>query len=153
MVGHGVWNPAVALDGAARGFDNGGNGYRNEKLIVRWKTCRGDRVGKNPSAMDKISQLLGRDVAKDEEEFSGLFIFEFDKEGRLGRHTIEHAQQGGNWEKMTRVVSVTDWLIGLAKGRGRAQEGLALGSVRVPVNVEDEAIETQRARRLRELGR
>ena len=155
MIGHGVWNPASALDGAARGFS--GSGYRNEKLIVRWQTCRSSRVSDDagaaarPSAVDKISEFLGRDVRDDKEEFTGLFIFEFDDQGRIGRHTIEHAQSGGNTEKMVRVVSVTDWLLGLAKGRrGNEVEGLALGYQKVPV--EDETVGTERARRLRDLG-
>lgn len=111
--------------------------FRNEKLIVRWKTC-GKTQGRGMGALyrgisgsgdqvDKITEFLGGDV-RDDEEFSGLFIFEFDEEGRIVTHTIEHAQEGGNWEKMTRVVSVTDWLIGLAKGKTKpADPGFALG--------------------------
>lgn len=77
--------------------------------------------------VDKITEFLGGDV-RDDEEFSGLFIFEFDEEGRIVEHTIEHAQEGRNFEKMTRVVSVTDWLLGLAKGKRVGEEaGLALG--------------------------
>lgn len=113
--------------------------YRQEKLIVRWKTCgktkgRGTGglyrgVGGSGDQVDKITEFLGGDVS-DDEEFSGLFIFEFDEEGRVVSHTIEHAEQGGNFERMTRVVSVTDWLIGLAKGRGMEGEpGYALGYI------------------------
>ena len=76
--------------------------------------------------MDKITEFLGRTSGEgkdgDDEEFSGLFIFEFDEEGRVVSHTIEHAQKSGNFERMTRVISVTDWLIGLAKGR-KLQQG------------------------------
>lgn len=82
--------------------------------------------GTNPQ-VDKITEFLGGD-AKDDGEFSGLFIFEFDEEGRIVEHTIEHAQENRNFEKMTRVVSVTDWLLGLAKGKRENEEaGLALG--------------------------
>lgn len=111
--------------------------YRNEKLIVRWRTC-GKTKGRGVGALyrgiygsgdqvDKITEFLGGDV-RDDEEFTGLFIFEFDEEGRIVEHTIEHAQEGRNFEKMTRVVSVTDWLIGLAKGKRWGEEhGFALG--------------------------
>ncbi len=110
--------------------------HRPEKLIVRWQTC-GKTKGKGMGALyrgisgseqvDKITEFLGGD-ARDDEEFCGLFVFEFDEEGRVVRHTIEHAEEGGNWDKMTRVISVTDWLLGKAKWR-RAEdvEGLALG--------------------------
>jgi len=104
--------------------------YRSEKLIVRWKTCGKTKIkGTGPlyrgisgsgDQVDKITEFLGGDVP-DDEEFSGLFIFEFDEDGRIVTHTIEHAQQGGSLEKMTRVVSVMDWLAGKAKWR-RAEE-------------------------------
>ncbi|KAI9699387.1 MAG: hypothetical protein M1836_002998 [Candelina mexicana] len=109
---------------------------RPEKLIVRWQTCgktRGKGMGafyrgiSGSEQVDKITEFLGGD-ARDDEEFCGLFIFEFDEEGRIVNHTIEHVDEGGNWDKMTRVISVTDWLLGKARWR-RAQdvEGLALG--------------------------
>ena len=46
--------------------------------------------------------------------FTGLFIFDFDKEGRILTHTIETAQQSGNWEKGVgaKFVGLTDWLLG-----------------------------------------
>jgi len=107
------------------------HGFRNEKLIVRWRTCgktRGRGMGAlyrgiygSGDQVDKITEFLGGD-ARDDEEFTGLFIFEFDDEGRIVTHTIEHVQQGGNMEKMTRVVSVTDWLIGMAKGKKREEQ-------------------------------
>lgn len=111
--------------------------YQNERLIVRWKTTgkrRGEGVGPlnrdkkgKGGQLDRITEFLGRD-ARDDEEFSGLFIFEFDSEGRISKHIIEHAQEGRNFEKMTRVVSVTDWLIGLAKGNlSEQQPSLVLG--------------------------
>lgn len=110
----------------------------DEKLVVRWKTC-GKSKGRGLDTLFK--GLYGRDGTQvsspqmpellDEEgdektEFSGLFVFEFDKEGRIVSHTIEHSQQGGNWEKMTRVATVTDWLLGRAKWRQKEPE-LALG--------------------------
>lgn len=116
---------------------NGGGsspGVAHEKLVVKWKTC-GKTKGKGVGALyrgisgseqvDKITEFLGGD-AKDDEEFIGLFIFEFDEEGRVITHTIEHAEESGNWDKMTRVISVTDWLLGKAWG-AKQPAGLALG--------------------------
>lgn len=72
--------------------------------------------------MDKITEWLGGGKGEDDsKEFTGLFIFEFDGEGRVVSHTIEHVQVGGNWEKGVgaRVVGLTDWLLGgLRNGRG-----------------------------------
>lgn len=63
-----------------------------------------------------LTEFLG---GKGEDEFTGLFIFDFDEEGRIVTHTIEHVQEGGNWEKGVgaRVVGLTDWLLGGLKGK------------------------------------
>lgn len=109
----------------------------DEKLVVRWKTCG---KGKGRGLDTLFRGLYGRDGTQvssaampevlsngdDKDEFSGLFIFEFDEEGRLASHTIEHAQQGGNYEKTTRVVNVTDWLLGRA-GWAKKEPEFALG--------------------------
>lgn len=106
---------------------------REEKLIVKWKTCgktehrdgtggiyRGVGIrAKDP--MDKIKNFIsgtrnGDTHDSEAEEFCGIFIFEFDEQGRIAKHTIEHTEQGGNWDK-TRVVSVTDWLLGTFSGK------------------------------------
>jgi hypothetical protein len=106
---------------------------REEKLIVKWKTCgktehrdgtggiyRGVGIrAKDP--MDKIKNFIsgakdGEAHEDEAEEFCGIFIFEFDEQGRIVKHTIEHTEQGGNWDK-TRVVSVTDWLLGTFSGK------------------------------------
>ena len=71
--------------------------------------------------VDKITEWLGGD-ARDDEEFCGLFIFEFDEEGRIITHTIEHVEEGTNWERTSRVVSVTDWLLGRMNGKKREPE-------------------------------
>ena len=109
----------------------------SERLIVRWKTS-GKTKGKGMGALyrgigaseqvDKITQWLGGD-ARDDEEFCGLFIFEFDEEGRILTHTIEHAEESGHWDRTSRVVSVTDWLLGRMNGRRRVPE-LALNYAR-----------------------
>jgi hypothetical protein len=121
---------------------NGGNAVaaamRHEKLIVRWKTC-GKAQGSESSGLyrgvsanehaDRVSDML-QTGSKEDEEFCGLFIFEFDGEGRIAKHTIEHVEEGGSWDKMTRVISVTDWLLGRAWRKKSDEEGtpgLALG--------------------------
>jgi len=65
------------------------------------------------------------DTPTSPKEFTGLFIFEFDREGRILHHTIEHMQQGGQWEKGVgaKVVGLTDWLLGGIKGGGTAGGG------------------------------
>ena len=72
--------------------------------------------------VDKITEWLGGGKGEnDSKEFCGLFIFEFDEEGRVVSHTIEHVQEGGNWERGVgaRVVGLTDWLLGgMKNGRG-----------------------------------
>ncbi len=108
---------------------------RPEQLIVRWRTI-GKTRGKGTGAfykgiggserVDKITEWLGGGKGEDDsKEFTGLFIFEFDEEGRVLSHTIEHLQEGGNWEKGmgARVVGLTDWLLGSLKKNGRGDEG------------------------------
>lgn len=67
-----------------------------------------------------LSTLLGGDspifkLGK-EEQFTGLFIFGFDEQGRVATHTIEHAEQGRGCDRTAKVVTLTDWLLGKAKG-------------------------------------
>lgn len=97
---------------------------RQEKLIVRWKTC--GKTGKkkdrqDSEAMEQITSIVFKPDQPDE-EFSGLFIFEFDEEGRILTHTIEHAQENNTWDRTAKVITVTDWLLGRAWGR-RDEEG------------------------------
>jgi len=105
---------------------------RAEQLIVRWRTI-GKTQGKGTGAfykgigakenVDKITEWLGGGKGEDDsKEFTGLFIFEFDDEGRVVSHTIEHVQEGGNWEQGVgaRVVGLTDWLLG---GMKNGREG------------------------------
>lgn len=106
---------------------------QDEKLIVKWKTCgktKGRGVGaifRGVSGIEQIADFLGG-AGKDDEEFQGLFIFEFDDEGRIVTHTIEHVEENGDWDK-TRFISVTDWLLGKAWGK-KEPSGLALGYCR-----------------------
>jgi len=110
-------------------YSSSSSGYRSEQLVVRWRTCgktKGKGTGPNYTGIgaseqvDKITEILGGSEQDDSKEFTGLFIFEFDEEGRIVSHTIEHVQEGGNWEKGVgaRVVGLTDWLLGGMKGKG-----------------------------------
>lgn len=106
----------------------------SERLIVRWKTC-GKTKGKGMGALyrgigaseqvDKITEWLGGDV-RDDEEFCGLFIFEFDEEGRILTHIIEHSEEAGSSDRASKVVTITDWLLGRAKGENGKIPDLAL---------------------------
>ncbi|CAG8976369.1 hypothetical protein HYALB_00006142 [Hymenoscyphus albidus] len=101
-----------------------------EQLIVRWRTIgktRGKGIGAfykgigPKDSVDKITYWLGGGKGEDDsKEFTGLFIFEFDEEGRVAKHTIEHVQEGGNWENGVgaKVVGLTDWLLGGMKKNG-----------------------------------
>jgi hypothetical protein len=105
--------------GSSSGTDRG-----HEKLIVRWKTCRkADKTQdrQDSEAMKKVASIVSKPDQPDE-EFAGLFIFEFDEGGRILTHTIEHADENRNYDRTAKVISVTDWLLGRAWGR-RDEEG------------------------------
>lgn len=78
--------------------------------------------------MDRIMDFVnGATKGKTEntpkpEEFCGIFVFEFDEKGRVVKHVIEHAEEGGDWDRMPRVVSVTDWLLGVFHGKKKEEE-------------------------------
>ncbi|KAL4928268.1 uncharacterized protein BDV17DRAFT_264598 [Aspergillus undulatus] len=67
-----------------------------------------------------LSVLLGGDAPifklSSEQQFTGLFIFSFDEEGRVLTQTIEHAEDASGWERTATFVTLTDWLIGKARG-------------------------------------
>ena len=105
-----------------------------EKLIVKWRTQgsgnekKAERlyrgVGKEEQ-MDRVSEVLGK--GKDGGAFTGLFIFEFDEEGRIGAHTIEHADEGTGLERVG-WVGLTDWLLSkVGKGKKVEEGGLVWG--------------------------
>jgi Mitochondrial protein up-regulated during meiosis len=103
-----------------------GIGYRSEQLVVRWRTIGKTRGRAGPGEQADKTTESGRSGGKggdDDKEFTGLFIFEFDEDGRILTHTIEHVQEGGNWEKGVgaRVVGLTDWLLGGLKGKGEGE--------------------------------
>lgn len=101
---------------------------RGEKLVVKWRTA-----GKNAGTTGSTLSAASPTSPDSSGEFTGLFLFEFDEHGRILTHTIEHVEEGGNYERMPRVISVTDWLLGKAWG-GRPYTdnvpGLALGYAR-----------------------
>lgn len=119
------------------------NGLGEEKLVVRWKTER-RRNGNSAASEDAthstavngngginrgLSALLGGDrplFNGSNSEFTGIFIFSFDKDGRIATHTIEHADENNGFDRMSKVVTLTDWLLGKARGR-REEEGLVPG--------------------------
>jgi hypothetical protein len=67
-----------------------------------------------------LSVLLGGEEPifklSKEEQFSGLFIFSFDEEGRILTHTIEHADEVDGCDRTSKFVTLTDWLLGKARG-------------------------------------
>lgn len=92
-----------------------------EKLIVRWRTH--DDRDHEKSGFYSQTAISGTSYTnsaqkqykdKNDKTFHGLFIFEFDDQGRIIKHTIEHVEEGRNLDHMTSVVSVTDWLLGHA---------------------------------------
>ncbi|KAK3986254.1 hypothetical protein QBC44DRAFT_333724 [Cladorrhinum sp. PSN332] len=102
----------------------GRKGAVGEQLVVRWRT-----VGKAQNGVKRLwfgeggdnkqNVVTGSSQAVGEgKEFTGLFMFDFDGEGRILSHTIEHVQEGGQWEGGigAKVVGLTDWLLGGIKG-------------------------------------
>lgn len=81
-----------------------------EQLVVRWCEKR------KPAAMSDGAKAgaSGSEGGEARKAFTGLFIFDFDQEGRILSHTIETAQGNGNWEKGVgaKFVGLTDWLLG-----------------------------------------
>lgn len=90
-----------------------------EQLIVRWRTTSGKSIGWRLPFRD----LFQASEEQTDKAFTGLFIFEFDSEGRILSHTIEHVQSGGEWQKGVgaKFVGLTDWLLGGMRG---GNEGL-----------------------------
>ncbi|KAI5456342.1 hypothetical protein BGZ63DRAFT_367106 [Mariannaea sp. PMI_226] len=87
-----------------------------EQLVVRWCEKRKELHPSDSGAVNAIARSLpfvGRGVDPNK-AFTGLFIFDFDTEGRILSHTIEQAQAGGDWEggMGAKFVGLTDWLLG-----------------------------------------
>lgn len=111
-----------------------------EKLVVRWKTEKknGNGASNNVAAQSSavagtgginrgLSTLLGGDKPifniNKGDEFSGIFVFSFDSKGRIATHTIEHADEDDGFDKTSKVVTLTEWLLGKARwGRANKEE-------------------------------
>ncbi|GAB0136076.1 hypothetical protein EsDP_00004393 [Epichloe bromicola] len=95
-------------------------GAMPEQLVVRW--CEERRLNGNLAEQGGIARALWRGRGVDPNKaFTGLFIFDFDAQGRVLTHTIEQAQEGGDWEKGmgAKFVGLTDWLLGGMKKGGQ----------------------------------
>ncbi|KAK2037102.1 hypothetical protein LZ31DRAFT_535518 [Colletotrichum somersetense] len=81
-----------------------------EQLVVRWCAAPGKKNGGEAAAT----------AGSGEKGFTGLFVFQFDAEGRILSHTIETVQEGGDWERGVgaKVVGLTDWLLGGMRRQG-----------------------------------
>ncbi|TQN72556.1 hypothetical protein CSHISOI_02924 [Colletotrichum shisoi] len=102
-----------------------------EQLVVRWcapgkknggaghasGSGSGSGSALSPSTESGLRTAEGGDNA-----FTGLFVFQFDAEGRILSHTIETVQEGGDWEKGVgaKVVGLTDWLLGGMRRQGES---------------------------------
>jgi len=118
-------------------------GAIEDQLVVRWRTIGGssrslgallfqgregaagnggvgDDDGSGPMVPGRGEKIGSAQRPGEGKEFTGLFIFEFDREGRILSHTIEHVEEGGQWERGVgaKVVGLTDWLLGGFKGNG-----------------------------------
>ena len=113
------------------------NDAGEEKLVIRWQTAAAEGNSStsksipsgarsaSTSTNPNLTTLLGGANAafsKNGKPFSGLFIFTFDSAGRIASHTIEHADEDSGYDRTSKVVTLTDWLLGKAKGR-KAEEG------------------------------
>jgi Mitochondrial protein up-regulated during meiosis len=120
---------------------DGSNVLSEEKLVVRWKTekrkngqaatdaARSTSVNDNGGINRGLSALLGGDrplFQLSDSEFTGLFIFSFDNDGRILTHTIEHADENNGFDRTSKMVTLTDWLLGKARGR-QEEEALVPG--------------------------
>ncbi|KAI0907654.1 hypothetical protein F4823DRAFT_544369 [Ustulina deusta] len=110
-------------------------GAYGEQLVVKWRTASSPSserdVDSRASLMEQGEQKLdahlrGSQTPGKKKPFTGLFVFEFDKDCRIISHTIEHVDEHGEWDKCVgaRVVGLTDWLLGGIKGRSENGGGL-----------------------------
>ncbi|KAI1754769.1 hypothetical protein F4782DRAFT_528129 [Xylaria castorea] len=109
-------------------------GAYGEQLVVKWRTASSSDKAEEDSKLSLTERgeqnldalLRGSQAVGEKKAFTGLFVFEFDKDGRVISHTIEHVDEHGEWEKGVgaRVVGLTDWLLGGIKGRSDGGGGL-----------------------------
>lgn len=153
----------MARSGHCGSMSDSGDEAGDEKLVVRWiteakqtngaastSTAASSASAENTNA--SLSTLLGGTQplsTNNEKQFSGLFIFTFDEEGRIASHTIEHADEDNGHERTSRVVTVADWLLGKARGRKEGEIGLVPGLGVAAGGVMPEIIRLARAERAR----
>lgn len=116
--------------GLRRTASSGGSSPAATRFIVRWRT-QGEMMNKGTGGLyrgisgaesppvDKVTEFLGGALAKgerDDREFTGIFIFEFDERGRIAKHLIEHVDCGGDMDQLPRVVTLAEWLMRMARG-------------------------------------
>ncbi|KXJ96884.1 hypothetical protein Micbo1qcDRAFT_155573 [Microdochium bolleyi] len=102
-----------------------------EQLVVRWRTSTnkskssGSSVAVEDGEHNYDGHVRGTQNPGEKKAFTGLFIFEFDKDGKILSHTIEHADESGEWENGVgaKVVGLTDWLLGGIKGHRDGEAG------------------------------
>ncbi|KAI8955104.1 hypothetical protein F4801DRAFT_574690 [Xylaria longipes] len=109
-------------------------GAYGEQLVVKWRTASSSHKAEEDSKLSLAERgeqnldahLRGSQAIGEKKAFTGLFVFEFDKDGRVISHTIERVDEHGEWEKGVgaRVVGLTDWLLGGIKGRSDGGGGL-----------------------------
>ncbi|GKT49947.1 uncharacterized protein ColSpa_10128 [Colletotrichum spaethianum] len=99
-----------------------------EQLVVRWcasgkkNGSAGHAAAAAASAASSTTESGVRAAEGGDRAFTGLFVFQFDAEGRILSHTIETVQEGGDWEKGVgaKVVGLTDWLLGGMRRQGES---------------------------------
>ena len=100
----------------------GAKGSGNVRLIVRWRTaCTSKSSAENLAKRSNAS--------RNDDDFCGLFIFDFDEAVRILNHVIEKEESGEGWDQgVGRVVGLTAWLLSRLGGRSEKEiAGLALG--------------------------
>ncbi|PHH83385.1 hypothetical protein CDD82_1614 [Ophiocordyceps australis] len=96
-------------------------GAMPEQLVVRWCEKRRE-AGKDDKPTRFPRSLWNPQGVEPKKAFYGLFIFDFDSQGRILNHTIEQTYEGTHWEKGmgAKFVDLTDWLLGGMKNPGKS---------------------------------
>ena len=100
--------------------NNNNNNNNTPSTIPTTTSTSTSHLSDSKNGVNKsLSILLGGETPifklSNEEQFTGLFIFSFDEEGRIASHTIEHADDANGWDRTSKFITLTDWLIGKAR--------------------------------------
>ncbi|PHH62754.1 hypothetical protein CDD81_6742 [Ophiocordyceps australis] len=97
------------------------DGALQEQLLVRWCEKR-RKAGNHDKPYRFSSSFWNPKGVEPTKAFYGLFIFDFDSQGRILNHTIEQTYEGTHWEKGmgAKFVDLTDWLLGGIKNPGKS---------------------------------